>query len=206
MSGSASRADRRVRYLREQLSQDVLQDSTVAVVGGLGRSVDPYGDVEFRRGSARLGADDDLARQRFGCPLAVSPMIEYTSSPVRPRLCADCPGANCSGSTPMSIRLERWIRSNEVASTALTPSSRVPFAAQSRDDPEPYSAPARMISGTSSAAYAGGGVEDAHRLAVGQVAGEPALGARAPAGCAAGCSRRCRESSPRGCRAANRRS
>ena len=37
----------------------------------------------------------------------------------------------------MPMRLERWIRSKEVASTALTPSSRVPLAAQSREDPEP---------------------------------------------------------------------
>ena len=37
----------------------------------------------------------------------------------------------------MPMRLARWIRSNEVASTALTPRSRVPLAAQSRDDPEP---------------------------------------------------------------------
>ena len=31
--------------------------------------------------------------------------------------------------------------------TALTPSSAVPLAAQSRDEPDPYSAPARMTSG-----------------------------------------------------------
>ena len=42
------------------------------------------------------------------------------------------------------MRFERWIRSNDSAMTTFTPSSDVPFAAQSREDPEPYSLPARM--------------------------------------------------------------
>ena len=37
--------------------------------------------------------------------------------------------------------------------TARTPSSAVPLAAQSRDEPEPYSLPASTTSGTPSAAY-----------------------------------------------------
>ena len=37
----------------------------------------------------------------------------------------------------VSLRDYSQKRSKEVASTALTPSSRVPLAAQSRDDPEP---------------------------------------------------------------------
>ena len=53
----------------------------------------------------------------------------------------------------MPIRLDRWIRSKDAASTARTPSSAVPLAAQSRDDPEPYSWPAMTSSGTPSAAY-----------------------------------------------------
>lgn len=48
--------------LREQLSQYVLQDSAVAVVGSLGRGVDPHGDIELRRGVARHGPDGDLTR------------------------------------------------------------------------------------------------------------------------------------------------
>ena len=48
---------------------------------------------------------------------------------------------NCSGRTPMPIRLERWIRSKLSAITARTPSSFVPFAAQSREEPDPYSLP-----------------------------------------------------------------
>ena len=40
------------------------------------------------------------------------------------------------------------MRSKLSASTARTPSSSVPFAAQSRDEPEPYSLPAMTTSGT----------------------------------------------------------
>jgi hypothetical protein len=39
------------------------------------------------------------------------------------------------------------MRSKEVAMTALTPSKSVPFAAQSRDEPVPYSVPASAIKG-----------------------------------------------------------
>ncbi len=39
------------------------------------------------------------------------------------------------------------MRSKLCAMTALTPSSRVPLAAQSRELPVPYSCPARMTSG-----------------------------------------------------------
>ena len=45
------------------------------------------------------------------------------------------------------------MRSKLSASTALTPSSSVPLAAQSRDDPEPYSLPATIISGTPRSRY-----------------------------------------------------
>ena len=40
------------------------------------------------------------------------------------------------------------MRSKLSARTAFTPRSSVPFAAQSRDEPEPYSLPAMIISGT----------------------------------------------------------
>jgi hypothetical protein len=47
-----------------------------------------------------------------------------------------------------------------------------PFAAQSRDEPEPYSLPAMTTSGVPSLLVALGRVEDAHRsLAVGEVDG-----------------------------------
>ena len=59
--------------------------------------------------------------------------------------------------------------------TARMPSSAVPLAAQSRDDPEPYSRPAMTTSGTPSAAIAHRGVVDELLLAVGQVDGVRAL-------------------------------
>ncbi len=51
------------------------------------------------------------------------------------------------------MRLERWIRSKLSAMTARTPSNAVPLAAQSRDEPDPYSLPASTTSGTPSSAY-----------------------------------------------------
>ena len=50
----------------------------------------------------------------------------------------------------MPTRFERWMRSKLWATTALTPSSFVPLAAQSRDEPVPYSWPAIMTSGVPS--------------------------------------------------------
>ena len=82
-----------------------------------------------------------------------SPVIENSSSPVSPSDSAFSPSGNCSGSTPMPTRLERWMRSKDSAITARTPSSFVPLAAQSRDEPEPYSLPASTTSGVSSSAY-----------------------------------------------------
>ena len=74
------------------------------------------------------------------------------SSPLSPSDSTLSPSGNCSGSTPMPIRLERWMRSKLSAITARTPSSLVPFAAQSREEPEPYSLPASTTSGTPSSA------------------------------------------------------
>ena len=45
------------------------------------------------------------------------------------------------------------MRSKLLAMTACTPRSSVPFAAQSRELPVPYSAPASTTSGVFSAAY-----------------------------------------------------
>jgi hypothetical protein len=58
-----------------------------------------------------------------------------------PSDCHESLPLNCSGSTPMPTRFERWIRSKLRAITAFTPSSCVPLAAQSRDEPVPYSSP-----------------------------------------------------------------
>ena len=78
---------------------------------------------------------------------ASTPVMENVSSPVRPSDSAVWPSGYCSGITPMPIRFERWMRSYDSAMTALTPRSEVPLAAQSRDEPEPYSLPASTTSG-----------------------------------------------------------
>ena len=77
--------------------------------------------------------------------------MSITSSPFSPRLSIEWPALNCSGSTPMPTRLLRWMRSKLLATTALMPSSCVPLAAQSRDEPVPYSSPARITVGVPSA-------------------------------------------------------
>ena len=61
------------------------------------------------------------------------------------------------------------MRSKLSAITARTPSSRGPFAAQSRDEPEPYSLPAEDDQRHPLARVAHRGVVDRHLLAVGQV-------------------------------------
>ena len=53
----------------------------------------------------------------------------------------------------MPTRFERWMRSKDWAMTARTPSRLVPLAAQSRDEPLPYSTPAKITSGTPSWRY-----------------------------------------------------
>ena len=70
------------------------------------------------------------------------------------------------------------MRSKLSAITARTPRRFGPLAAQSRDDPEPYSLPARMISGTLALRVFHAGVEDRHLLALGQQPRHPALGPR----------------------------
>src|SRR5580693_4137600 len=62
---------------------------------------------------------------------ASMPVMSNTSVPSRPNDSAVLPSGNCSGITPMPIRLDRWMRSNDSAITARTPSSRVPLVAQS---------------------------------------------------------------------------
>ena len=53
----------------------------------------------------------------------------------------------------MPTRLARWMRSKLRAITALMPSNCVPLAAQSRDEPVPYSSPPKMTVGTPAAMY-----------------------------------------------------
>jgi len=76
-----------------------------------------------------------------------------TSSPVRPSVLRLSPPVNSNGMTPMPIRFERWIRSKLSAITPLTPSRLVPLAAQSRDEPAPYSIPPKITSGMPASWY-----------------------------------------------------
>ena len=54
------------------------------------------------------------------------------------------------------------MRSKDCAITARTPSRLVPLAAQSREEPLPYSTPAKITSGTPSLLVFHGGVVDRH--------------------------------------------
>ena len=63
--------------------------------------------------------------------------MSKVSVPSSPSDVASWPFWKFSGSTPMPTRFERWIRSNVFEITAETPSKKVPFAAQSRDEPMP---------------------------------------------------------------------
>ena len=101
----------------------------MAVVVELRRSVDTDLGPELMAGSAN-DSDDS------GADTSV-PIRSNCSLPVRPSDAAHSPGTYCSGSTPIPMRFERWMRSNVSARTARTPSSAVPLAAQSREDPEP---------------------------------------------------------------------
>ena len=81
------------------------------------------------------------------------PLMLKVSVPVSPSDSRFFPVGKPSGSTPMPTRLLRWIRSKLSASTAFTPSSAAPLAAQSRELPEPYSLPASTTSGVPASMY-----------------------------------------------------
>ncbi|MNV84532.1 hypothetical protein D3C71_1784110 [compost metagenome] len=82
-----------------------------------------------------------------------SPSMVTVSSPLRLSEAQVVPSSKTKGTTPIPTRFERWIRSKDCAMTALTPRRLVPLAAQSRDEPLPYSTPAKMTSGTPSSLY-----------------------------------------------------
>ncbi len=108
----------------------------------LARRVEPDAGAEL----LAVGADGHLARLGV-----VDPEDRELLAPGEPERLAALAGRNWSGSTPIISRFERWIRSYDSAITARTPSRFGPFAAQSRDEPEPYSLPASTIVGTPSA-------------------------------------------------------
>ena len=89
-----------------------------------------------------------LHRSLRGAAIGHFAAIEITSSPVRSRVLRVWPPVNSNGITPMPTRFERWMRSKLSAITALTPRRLVPFAAQSRLEPAPYSTPPTTTSGT----------------------------------------------------------
>ena len=88
------------------------------------------------------------------------------------------PFQNWSGNTPMPTRLLRWILSKLAATTAFTPSNRVPLAAQSRLEPVPYSCPAMTIKGTLFFLVANRRVENRQLFPARMVDGHPALHSR----------------------------
>ena len=57
------------------------------------------------------------------------------------------PSINCKGNTPIPIKFERCILSKLSAITAFIPNNLVPLAAQSLDEPVPYSFPAKTTNG-----------------------------------------------------------
>ncbi len=95
----------------DERAQHVLQDAAVAVVVGLTGGVDADDGVEL---DSEPSSAVTVTVTVFGMPPSLSastPVIEKVSVPVRPSDSAFWPAGNCSGSTPMPIRLERWMRS-----------------------------------------------------------------------------------------------
>jgi hypothetical protein len=120
----------------------------VPVVVHLGGAVDPQHGLE-----RDVLAPGRRAVTRTRWPGSIPPATPETSKvsvPSSPRVAADSPGAYSNGRMPSPTRLLRWIRSKLSAITARTPRSAGPLAAQSREEPLPYSLPANTTSGTPS--------------------------------------------------------
>ena len=77
--------------------------------------------------------------------------MSMVSSPCSPNDCHESLPLNCNGSTPMPDQVAAVDALEALAITALTPSSWVPFAAQSRLEPVPYSSPAKITVGVPAA-------------------------------------------------------
>ena len=140
---------RRPAARSEQRAQDVLQDAAVAVVVGLTRGVDPHAPRRTRsRPRSSFTASTASSRGVTPSFRAVAPVIVNDSVSRRAR------GRRRSGrrgtaaaARPCRSGSSGGCARSDSAMTALTPSSAVPLAAQSREEPEPYSLPARMTSG-----------------------------------------------------------
>lgn len=82
------------------------------------------------------------------CPGLMFPLlsgISKVSLPDKPKLSAFWLLRNSQGSIPIPTRFDLWILSKDSAIMALTPYKNGPFAAQSLEDPLPYSLPAKII-------------------------------------------------------------
>ena len=158
-----------------ELTEHVVQDAAVPVVVELDRGIDARERLELLARAARLVA---VTRRRLrGASLSAMPSMENVSSPVSPRLSRFSPAKNSSGMTPMPMRFERWMRSYDSTSTARTPSITVPLAAQSRDEPEPYSLPRDDDERDAGRLVLHRSLEDAHLLAGREVARDAAFDA-----------------------------
>jgi hypothetical protein len=60
---------------------------------------------------------------------------------------------NSHGRIPIPTKLDLWILSKDSAIMTLTPYKKGPLAAQSLEDPEPYSLPAKIIVGILASIY-----------------------------------------------------
>ena len=87
------------------------------------------------------------------------------SSPLRPSVCQTSRPRRRAARRPCRRGSSGGCARSSRRSTARTPSRFVPLAAQSREEPVPYSLPAKTTSGTPSCLVAHGGVVDGHLLA-----------------------------------------
>ena len=138
------------RSCGEQPPQHVLQDAAVAEVVGLARRVDAHARVELDR-LAALAPRRHLHRRAAARRRRPSPRrgrrSRTTSSPRQPeRLGALARRGTAAAARPCRRGWSGGCARSSRAITARTPSSLVPLAAQSREEPEPYSLPASTTS------------------------------------------------------------
>ena len=152
-AGPADDLDRelasRRRHWRRQPPQHVVKDAARAEIFELVIGIDAAAGGEAELVAVVAASPSPRRPGAAGC--SATPMIVKVSSPVEAEARAHSRRRwNCSGSTPMPTRFERWMRSKLSAITARTPSRIVPLAAQSRELPVPYSLPAMTTSGVPS--------------------------------------------------------
>ena len=79
--------------------------------------------------------------------MLIKPLIEIISLPSSFSDFLFWFDVNCKGKTPIPIKFDRCILSKPSAITAFIPNNLVPFAAQSLEEPVPYSLPAKTTRG-----------------------------------------------------------